>query len=105
MNKIRFGILGCGGMARQHAIKINENPDIELVAICDVNEQITGAFADFLAGKHFHTPVAYINPATMFHEAKLDAVAIVSPHTLHYQHGVQALEARHQAQGGRLAAA
>jgi len=93
MKKLRFGILGCGGMARHHAIKINENPDAELVAVCDVNEQITGAFSDFVVGKQFPMPAAYADAATMYREAGLDAVAIVTPHTLHFQHAVQALEA------------
>lgn len=93
MKKLRFGILGCGGMARQHAIKINENPDAELVALCDVNEKITGAFADFLAGKNLPKPATFTDPAEMYREAKLDAVAIVTPHTLHFQHGMQALDA------------
>ncbi len=93
MKKLRFGILGCGGMARHHAIKINENPGAELVALCDVNEQITGAFADFVTGKHFPRPETFTDPAAMYREAGLDAVAIVTPHTLHFQHGIQALEA------------
>ena len=93
MKKLRFGILGCGGMARHHAIKINENPDAELVAICDVNEQITGAFTEFLAGKNLPKPAVFTDPAAMYRQAALDAVAIVTPHTLHYKQGLQALKA------------
>ena len=93
MKKIRFGILGCGGMARHHALKINENPGAELVALCDVNAGVTGAFADFVASKNFPKPATFTDPAEMYREAGLDAVAIVTPHTLHFQQGIQALEA------------
>ena len=93
MSKVRIGILGCGGMAGAHAGRFKANPDCEIVALCDVSEERVEAFIKRCLGDYPTKPTIYTDPATMYAEAKLDGVAIVTPHTLHYEQGVQALEA------------
>ena len=39
--KVRFAIVGVGGLGRSHALGVQNNKDIaELVAICDNNEKV-----------------------------------------------------------------
>ncbi|HEX4125042.1 MAG TPA: Gfo/Idh/MocA family oxidoreductase, partial [Tepidisphaeraceae bacterium] len=38
-------------------------------------------------------PKVFTDAATMYKELKPDAVAIITPHTLHFEHGMQALDA------------
>ena len=44
MPKIKLALLGTGHMAGLHAPNIKSNPDIELVAGCDVSKQIVDTY-------------------------------------------------------------
>ena len=92
-SKVRIALLGCGGMMGAHAQRLRNHPDAEIVGLCDVSQQIVKDFAvRHLAGTP-HKPKFYTNPARMYAGLKLDAVVISTPHTQHYEQGVQALDA------------
>ncbi len=93
MAKLRMGILGCGGMAGAHAGRFKANPDVEIVALCDVELARCEAFAKRHLDGIEPQPKLFTDPAKMYAASALDGVAIVTPHTLHYEQGVQALEA------------
>jgi len=40
VDKVRLGIIGCGGIAVSHLKGIIRNPDITLEAFCDVNVEL-----------------------------------------------------------------
>ncbi|MGC4054359.1 MAG: Gfo/Idh/MocA family oxidoreductase [Paludibaculum sp.] len=88
-----MAILGCGGMAGAHANRFKNNPDVEIVACSDVSTQVVDGFIAKNLGDVAAKPKVFTDPAAMYREAKPDAVTIVTPHTMHYEHGVQALEA------------
>ncbi len=90
---LRFGILGCGGMARQHAQQFVKHPDAVLVALCDVSPEAAQGLAEFVTAQGGERPVCYPDATAMYRNAALDAVVIVTPHTQHYQQGLEALEA------------
>lgn len=92
MESMRIGILGCGGIATWHAKQLAEMDEVEIAALCDVSDEMMESFCQKLEGKLDGVP-RYNDPAAMYAEAKLDAVVIATPHTLHYQHGMQALDA------------
>ncbi|HET6384302.1 MAG TPA: Gfo/Idh/MocA family oxidoreductase [Armatimonadota bacterium] len=93
MSRVRVAIMGCGGMAGAHARRYRSNPDCEIVALCDVDEPRVQAFIDRNLSDYQPKPKIYTDPAKMYAEAKPDAVSIVTPHTLHFEHGMQALDA------------
>ena len=93
MAKVRVAIMGCGGMAGGHALRFKDNPDVEIVALCDVAEAGVRAFIERNLKDYQPEPAIYTDAAQMYAEAKPDAVSIVTPHTLHFEHGMQALEA------------
>lgn len=91
-SKLRFVLLGCGGMMGGHARRLNDHPEAEIVGLCDVSAEIVKAFAERnLAGAP--APAFYTDAAAMYTEQQPDAVVISTPHTQHYAQGVQALEA------------
>jgi predicted dehydrogenase len=92
MSKVRVAILGCGGMAGAHARRFKPNPDVEIVALSDVSEDVVNAYIDKNLAD-YPRPAVFTDPARMYAEAKPDAVTIVTPHTLHFEHGMQALDA------------
>lgn len=93
MSKVRMAILGCGGMAGAHANRYKANPDVEIVACCDVSTQVVEGYITRNLSGYEPKPKVFTDAAEMYRVAKPDAVTIVTPHTMHYEHGVQALAA------------
>ena len=93
MPTIKVAILGCGGMAGAHAQRFKKNKDVQIVACSDVSEDIVEKFITRNLADYPTKPAVFTDPAKMYATAKPDAVTIVTPHTKHYEHGVQALEA------------
>ncbi len=94
MAKLRIAILGTGGMGGTHAERLRQNPDVELAALCDVSTEILEKFiARLKLGDGGSRPRLFTDPAAMFREARLDAVAIITPHTLHFDHAMLAADA------------
>lgn len=93
MAKVKMAILGCGGMSGAHALRYKANPDVEIVALSDVKEEIVEKYIERHLADYPTKPAIYTDPAKMYAETKPDAVTIVTPHTMHFDHGMQALEA------------
>jgi predicted dehydrogenase len=94
MNQVlKLGLIGCGGMARFHMKKLNAQDDAQLVALCDVNMEIIDQFIENNLGELKEVPARFTDTEAMFANCDLDGVMIVSPHTLHFKHGMQALDA------------
>jgi predicted dehydrogenase len=87
-NKTRVGIIGAGDYAlRYHLPYLIANPDVELAALCARNPETTAAKAARLG-----VPRWFTDYAEMLEKVPLDAVVVSSPHTLHYEHTLAALQ-------------
>lgn len=93
MAKLRVAILGCGGMAGGHARRLAGHDDAELVALCDVSEEVLNGFVERNLSGYEPRPSFFTDAVQMYAQAKPDAVVIVTPHTLHFGHAMQGLEA------------
>lgn len=93
MSKLRVAFVGCGGIAGKHAKSLKDNPDARIVAGCDVSAEIVEKFFDKRLAGYEPRPKAYADAAKMYADEKPDAVVICTPHTLHFEQGMQALEA------------
>ena len=87
MSKIRVGVIGLG-IGRSHISRYKQDPRVELVALCDMNESLLQAQADEHGVKGRFT-----DAKKMYHDAKLDAVSIAVPNCFHAPLTIQALEA------------
>ena len=88
---VRVGLIGVGGMARHHIGQLLPIEGVEIVALCDIKpEQVEKAKKQFpkLDGAFFTTD---------YHEllgrSDVDAVQIATPHTLHTQQVLDAMDA------------
>ncbi len=90
MDKVRFGIVGCGNMGTGHAKNFREGK-IEngvLTAVCDINEKKTAAFKE-----RFGDKLSYFNNAEdMFKSGLCDCVVICTPHYAHPELAISALD-------------
>lgn len=85
----RIGITGTGGLGMHLGSGFDETDGAEVAAVCDVSDENRAG-----AGEAFDVPDTqrYEDHETMLEDADLDGVAIATPHTLHYDQTVAALE-------------
>ncbi len=88
MEKVRFGIIGCGVIGPWHARGITNSPDAELVAVCDVIQEK----ADKLSADFGNVPT-YTDYNVMLKEAGVDAVSVCVPSGMHGQVVIDAAKA------------
>lgn len=88
MEKIRFAVAGFGHIGKRHAAMIAENPECELVAICDVNPLQKEALAA-LGNIVFYPSVDQL----LNSNAGFDVLSIATPNGFHEEHAVKGLEA------------
>ena len=91
--KVRTGIIGCGNISRFHVNNMFKNKDTEIVALCDpFQESIDILAREFTASKR-EIPPNEPDIQKFLQSFDLDAVLIATPHAMHHDHTVAALEA------------
>lgn len=86
--KLRYGCVGAGGIARSKHIKhYKEFENIELVSICDSNEELAKDVAEQFGFKAY-----YSDYRDMLEKEKLDLISVCTPNFLHYPVTTLALE-------------
>ncbi len=97
--KIRLGLIGCGGIARSRHItgltllKQAGLDNFEVTACCDVVDDNVRAVAAHARERQGANPQIYHDWEEMVCKAPIDAVDICLPHGLHHLVGISCLEA------------
>ena len=86
--KIRWGILGPGGIAHKFAIGLKAVPDTEIVAVGSRDPQRANTFADTFDIPHRHG--SYIELAN---DPEVDVIYVATPHPFHKECAMLCLEA------------
>jgi predicted dehydrogenase len=88
-DKVGIGVIGCGSIAwLAHFPSIKSIPELDLVAVCDINEEYAKN-----AAKEWGAHAWYLDYRDMLKNKDLGAVIIASPNSLHYEHAIAAAEA------------
>ena len=91
MDKVRFLVIGVGGMGRAHIEQLTRIPEVEIVALADPAE------AAHAAVKKQFPELADVPTFTDYgralKEVPADAAVIVSPHSQHLEQGLACLDA------------
>jgi len=91
MATLRVGVVGMGPIGNRHAMIYKENPQVELVGVCDIQKDRADA-----AARRWHAPVFYTAPE-MLTALQPDLVSITTGGyeygSDHYEPTLQALEA------------
>ncbi len=94
MDKVRIGIIGCGGMARGHGRQFFNNvPEAEIVALAEPNENNLALFIKEVFKGSDAEPATFGDYKQMLSSIELDGVLIVSPHNQHYQQAIDVMDA------------
>ena len=70
MNKLKFALIGTGGIAQTYAQAFQQSTCCQLVAVADVNQEASKAFAEPFGAKSF------ADYKTLAENTELDAVII-----------------------------
>lgn len=87
MNTIKFAVIGCGRISKNHFEAIAAHPEAELVAVCDNIPVRAHTAADTYGGQ------AYDCITQMLTNSSADIVSICTPSGLHPEHGILAAKA------------
>lgn len=86
MERVRVGVIGVGWPGQRHIEGYRKQPDVELVAVCDVNEEL------LTETQLTHTiPHAFTNVDDLLAMNGLDAVSVCLPNFLHASLAIKAL--------------
>jgi UDP-N-acetyl-2-amino-2-deoxyglucuronate dehydrogenase len=84
--RIRFAVVGQGHIGKRHAELIRQNPDCELLAVCDIlPKSDTGN--GFISEKYYHSLQDMLSA-----HPEADVINVCTPNGLHAQHTLLALE-------------
>lgn len=82
MKKIRFAVVGCGRIAKNHLGAIADSSRAVLAAVCDLVPERAEGYA-----QRFGVP-AYLNYHEMLQQVEIDVVCLLTPSGAHYSHAL-----------------
>lgn len=88
MEKIKFGLVGCGMICPKHFKAIEELPEAELIAVCDIDKEKAEKFSKEQNCK------SYTNYEDMIDDPEIDIISICTPNGLHADMAVAALNSK-----------
>lgn len=91
--KIRAGIIGCGGISHFHIHNIFKNPQTEVVGLCDPFQPSIDKLAEAFIAAGRPVPPSESDVQKFLRSYDMDVVLIATPHAMHYDHTLAALEA------------
>lgn len=92
--KVRLGVIGLGNRARYLGGNFLQKGTVDIVAAADTNAETIEIFRkDKCEPLGAPTPAFHSDYREMLDERELDGVLIASPHTLHFQQAMDALDA------------
>jgi predicted dehydrogenase len=87
MEKVRFGVIGCGVISGSHVSAVKKCDKAELIAVCDIIEEKAKKKAE-----ENNIPW-YKNMDEMLKRKDIDAVLIGTPSGMHGEHAISAMKA------------
>ena len=86
MNKIKFGVIGCGHIGKRHASMVQLNEECELVAVCDTNDK------HLLGLDDIQVPFYSSAKEMLDNEPSIEIVCICTPNGYHSEQTSLALD-------------
>ncbi len=88
MDKVRIGIIGSGSISNMHMSGYTRLKDVEVIAVCDINEERVKEFA-----QRYHIPYTFTDYNEMLKMQEIDAVSVTAWNNIHAPASIAALRA------------
>jgi predicted dehydrogenase len=92
-DKIQVGLIGANGMGYSDLVSFLKNPEIECVALCDIDRNVLNRRTDDLVKMNIARPKLYVDYRKMLENKDIDVVIIGTPDHWHCLNLVNSLEA------------
>jgi predicted dehydrogenase len=93
-DRVRMAVVGIHGMGQSHIAAYNALPNVEVAALCDVDENLfPGVIEKHFTKKNRRAPKTYTDVRKMVEDKEIDGFSVVTPnhwHTLAAIYGIQA---------------
>jgi predicted dehydrogenase len=90
---VRIAVVGCGGRGGSHVNGWPAQPNVEIVALCDVDEAQIGPKLKTLASRNLKTPAVYTDFRKLLEDKSIDAVSLATPNHWHTLQTIWACQA------------
>jgi predicted dehydrogenase len=90
-DKLRFGVIGCGGRAEGLTRTVMADGRCDLVAICDIDQEQLDHYAKMAKPFGFE-PIQYMDYKDLLDNDDIDAVLIATPDNFHHDMAVYAFD-------------
>ena len=84
---MKVAVVGCGNVSKMHFRALSENPETEIIAVADIKRERADSAAKEYGAR------AYYDFDELLQAEKPDSIHICTPHYLHTDMAVKALEA------------
>ena len=92
-DRVRIGVIGLRGRGLNHIQSIKATPNVELAAICDIDENVINERYDSIAKLGLDKPKAFGDVRKMLEDKSIDAVTIAAPNHWHSLMAIWACQA------------
>ena len=90
---VRMAVVGCGGRGGSHVGAWPKLPNVEIVALCDVDEAHIAAKLKTLESAGLKKPATYVDFRKLLEDKSIDAVSIATPNHWHTLQTIWACQA------------
>ncbi len=90
---VRVAVVGCGGRGSSHVNAWSGMPNVEVVALCDVDESHIANKLKMLESKGLKKPATFVDFRKLLEDKSIDAVSIATPNHWHTLQTIWACQA------------
>jgi predicted dehydrogenase len=90
---VRMAVVGCGGRGQNHVDGWSALPNVQVVALCDVDESHLADKLKRMAAKELPAPKTYGDVRRLLEDKDIDAISIASPNHWHTLQTIWACQA------------
>jgi len=93
-DRVRIGVIGIHGMGQNHIKAYTQLPDVEVVALCDIDSNLCDpVIKKLFTDKGLKAPRTYTDLRKLYEDKEIDAVVIVTPNHWHTLAAIWAMQA------------
>jgi predicted dehydrogenase len=90
---VRIAVVGCGGRGSSHVNAWSRMPNVEIAALCDVDESHIADKLRMLDTESMRKPATYVDFRKLLEDKTIDAVSLASPNHWHTLQTIWACQA------------
>jgi len=92
-DRVRVAVCGVHGRGNDHIMNYSKLSNVEIAAICDIDEGVTAKCVDTMVKQGIPKPATFVDIRKLLDDKSIDAISIATPNHWHTLMGVWACQA------------